>query len=134
MSDEEDPEVLADIALREHTAATRPRMSEADFAAAIRQTASPNVIGVVPCRARCGAVVDWTAEAEQAFELCATDGPSVGLAGQPPDDLLGARRLFACRRRTAREDRAAARGLPRHRLGSSPSPGRRRFDRPEALL
>lgn len=68
MSDDEDPEVVADLQLRAYTAASRPRMSDEDFAQAIKKAASPAVIGVVPCRARCGAVVDWTQEAEHAFE------------------------------------------------------------------
>jgi hypothetical protein len=68
VSDEIDPEVLADMQLRSYTEASRPRMSEAAFAAGVRAAATPNVIGVVPCRGRCGAVVDWTEEAEQAFE------------------------------------------------------------------
>lgn len=62
-----DPEVLADLRLREHTARTRPAITDAQFAQSIRETASPNVIGKVPCRARCGNLADWTAEAEDAF-------------------------------------------------------------------
>lgn len=68
MSDEEDPEVAADLALREHAAATRPRMSDAQFGRALNKAAAPAVIGVVPCRGRCGSVVDWTEEAEHAFD------------------------------------------------------------------
>jgi hypothetical protein len=68
MSDDEDPEVVADLQLRAYTEKSRKGISEAEFAAKIRATAKPNVIGVVPCRNRCGAVVSWTEEAEHTFQ------------------------------------------------------------------
>ena len=67
--DDEDPEVRADAMARRYPDTSgRECMSEEAFATAIRRTATPNVIGVVPCRARCGAVVDWTDEADHAFD------------------------------------------------------------------
>lgn len=68
MSDDMDPEVLADLQLREQTTRERPRMSDAQFAENLREAAAPRVIGKVPCRARCGNVADWTEEAEAAFQ------------------------------------------------------------------
>lgn len=67
MSDEMDPEVSADLQLRAYTARTRTGLTEAQFAAKIRETATPKIIGKVPCRARCGNLADWTEEAEDAF-------------------------------------------------------------------
>jgi hypothetical protein len=68
MSDE-DPEVVADRQLRAYTEASRPGLTETQFAARIREVAKPSIVGVVPCRNRCGSVVDWTEEAEHAFEV-----------------------------------------------------------------
>lgn len=68
MSDEEDPEVVADLRLRAYTAASRKGMSEAQFGAAIKAAATPKIIDRVPCRNRCGAVVSWTEEAEDTFQ------------------------------------------------------------------
>ncbi len=68
MSDEDDPEVLADLELREHTARTRPRVSDAQFAAKLRDAAVPRIIDKVPCRARCGRMADWTEEAQDAYD------------------------------------------------------------------
>lgn len=68
MSDE-DPEVVADRQLQTYTAASRPGLTESEFAAKIREVAKPSIVGVVPCRNRCGSVVDWTEESEYAFEV-----------------------------------------------------------------
>jgi hypothetical protein len=65
--DDMDPEVRADLELRERLAASRPRVSDGQFAEKIREAAKPRIIERVPCRNRCGAVADWTEEAEQAF-------------------------------------------------------------------
>lgn len=67
MSDEEDPEVIADLQLRAYTEKSRNGLSEAAFGQAIRAAAKPKIIGQVPCRARCGSLVDWTEEAEESF-------------------------------------------------------------------
>lgn len=68
MSDELDPEVIADLRLREYTARSRPGLSDAAFGQAIRAAAIPKVVDRVPCRNRCGAVVAWTEEAEDTFQ------------------------------------------------------------------
>jgi hypothetical protein len=62
VSDELDPEVIADLQLRAATERDPTRSRNPP------NWSPPTVIGVVPCRARCGAVVGWTAEAEDAFE------------------------------------------------------------------
>lgn len=67
--DEEDPEVVADLKLRAATERSRKGLTEAGFAAAIREAATPRIIDQVPCRARCGRLCDWTAEAEEQFEM-----------------------------------------------------------------
>jgi hypothetical protein len=69
VSDEEDPEVIADLQLRAYTEKTRKGLSEAQFGAAIREAATPRIIEQVPCRARCGNVCDWTVEAEEQFAM-----------------------------------------------------------------
>jgi hypothetical protein len=67
--DDEDPEVIADLQLRAYTEKTRKGLSEAGFKAAIVAAAKPDIIGEVPCRGRCGAVVGWTQQAEDAFNV-----------------------------------------------------------------
>lgn len=67
MSDYEDPEVIADMQLRARTERDRGRLTDAQFAAKIRDAAKPKIIERVPCRGRCGALVDWTEEAEESF-------------------------------------------------------------------
>jgi hypothetical protein len=62
---DEDPEVRADAMHRAFP--PRAQMSDEEFAQRIRDAAVPRVIDRVPCRARCGSVVDWTEEAEHAF-------------------------------------------------------------------
>ena len=60
---EEDPEVIADLKLRAATMRDPKRSREAP-------TFSPaKIIAHVPCRARCGSLVDWTEEAEDAFAI-----------------------------------------------------------------
>jgi hypothetical protein len=59
MSDE-DPEVLADLRFRESSARDRTRTGETRWT-------PPKVVDRVPCRGRCGSVVEWTEEAEEAF-------------------------------------------------------------------
>lgn len=63
MSDEEiDPEVLADLHLRAATEREPTRMRD-------MPTWKPAaIVDHVPCRNRCGRVVEWTDEAEHAFE------------------------------------------------------------------
>lgn len=68
MKDELDPEVVADLRLREYTAKSRQGLSDAGFGQAIRDTATPKIVDRVPCRNRCGAVVGWTEEAEHTFD------------------------------------------------------------------
>jgi hypothetical protein len=67
--EEIDPEVEADIALRERTVRERRGMSETGFAEAIREAATPRIVDQVPCRGRCGGLCDWTAEAEEQFAM-----------------------------------------------------------------
>ena len=61
MSDEMDPEVLADLRLRASTERDRSRSREMPAYQPAR------VVDRVPCRGRCGSVVEWTEEAEEAF-------------------------------------------------------------------
>lgn len=68
MSEEFDPEVAADLALRDSTSRERGGMSRDGFAAAIRAAAPSKTIDKVPCRARCGRLADWTQEAQDAFD------------------------------------------------------------------
>lgn len=63
MSDEIDPEVLADLQLRASSERDRTRSRNANY-----DWTPPPVIDRVPCRARCGNVADWTQEAQDAFE------------------------------------------------------------------
>jgi hypothetical protein len=63
---EEDPEVAADARARAFP--SRQALTDEQFAQRIREVAAPKVIDRVPCRARCRSVVDWTEEAEHAFE------------------------------------------------------------------
>jgi hypothetical protein len=69
VSDEEDPEVIADLQLRAYTERARTGLSDAAFGQAIRQAATPRIVGQVPCRGRCGSTCDWTAEAEEQFAM-----------------------------------------------------------------
>ncbi|NUO49774.1 MAG: hypothetical protein HOV80_13040 [Polyangiaceae bacterium] len=62
MSFEEDPEVIADLRFRESSMFDRTRTGEARWSA-------PTIVERVPCRARCGAVVEWTDEAEERFQI-----------------------------------------------------------------
>lgn len=94
-----DPEVTADLRLREHTARTRPAVSDAEFARGIRDAATPNVIGKVPCRARCGNVTDWTAEAEDAFN---TWNRKLARDNEIPLDMTRIVFCDACRKRGAK--------------------------------
>ncbi len=57
-----DPEVLADLRLREATERDATRSRE------MPKYVAPRIVERVPCRARCGQLADWTDEAEQAFE------------------------------------------------------------------
>lgn len=61
MSDETDPEVLADLQLRAFTERDQTRSREMPAYRPAR------VVDRVPCRGRCGSVVEWTEEAEEAF-------------------------------------------------------------------
>jgi hypothetical protein len=63
MAKEMDPEVAADIALRNATMRDRSRSREMPTYVPARIT------GKVPCRGRCGAVVDWTEDAEDQFKI-----------------------------------------------------------------
>lgn len=64
MSDEIDPEVLADLRLRARTERERPAVPPS----ALKWSPSPT-IAKVPCRARCGNVTDWTEDAEDRFRI-----------------------------------------------------------------
>lgn len=64
--DDEDPEVAADRIAR--TYPSREGTSDEAFERSIRTTAIVNKLGTVPCRSRCGGVVDWTQEAEDMFQ------------------------------------------------------------------
>lgn len=61
MSDEIDPEVLADLRLRASSQHDRTRTGAGTWS-------PPKIVDRVPCRNRCGAVVAWTAEAEDTFQ------------------------------------------------------------------
>ena len=63
MSDEMDPEVAADLRLREASRFDRSR-NQGDMPKYV----PAKVIDRVPCRNRCGAVVSWTEEAESTFQ------------------------------------------------------------------
>lgn len=70
MSFEEDPEVVADLRLRAYTERSRTGISTEAFGAAVRQAATPpRIVDKVPCRGRCGALVDWPEDAEDRFQL-----------------------------------------------------------------
>ncbi len=62
MSDEEDPEVIADRFLRASTERDTTRTAKEP------KWIPPVIVDKVPCRARCGAVCEWTEEAEYAFQ------------------------------------------------------------------
>ena len=62
MSYEEDPEVIADLRLRASSQFDRTRTGEVPWT-------PPKIHSQVPCRNRCGALVDWTEEAQEAFEV-----------------------------------------------------------------
>lgn len=65
-----DPEVAADLELREQTRRERPGLTSAQFAAKVREVAvGPTVLEMVPCRARCGRTTEWTAEAQHTFDV-----------------------------------------------------------------
>ena len=63
MSFEEDPEVIADLQLRASSVYDSSRSSQPPT------WAPPTIVDRVPCRARCGAVVEWTDEAEERFGI-----------------------------------------------------------------
>jgi hypothetical protein len=63
MSFSEDPEVVADIKLRAATLRDSSRSREMPTFIPARIT------GQVPCRGRCGSLVDWTEEAEERFAI-----------------------------------------------------------------
>jgi hypothetical protein len=63
VSFEEDPEVVADLKLRAATERDRSRSRE------MPAFVPPKFKGKVPCRGRCGGVVDWTEDAEERFEM-----------------------------------------------------------------
>lgn len=63
MSDEMDPEVLADLRLRAATERDPSRSRE------MPSWSPPKVHSQVPCRGRCGAVVDWNEDAEERFQI-----------------------------------------------------------------
>ena len=67
--DQVDPEIQADIDLRNSSARARPGLSLSDFAAKLKATAVPVIHSHVPCRGRCGSVVAWTQEAEDTFQM-----------------------------------------------------------------
>jgi len=62
LSREIDPEVLADIRLRDATTRDRSRSGEATWS-------KPVILGQVPCRNRCGRLVDWPDAAQDRFEF-----------------------------------------------------------------
>lgn len=62
MSFEEDPEVIADLRLRESSTRDRTRTGETKWQ-------PPKIVEHVPCRARCGAMAEWTEEAEERFAM-----------------------------------------------------------------
>lgn len=61
---DDDPEVRADLELRDSTARDRPRKSYEQV-----KWSPPVIVGQVPCRGRCGAVVDWPEDAEHSFQV-----------------------------------------------------------------
>lgn len=63
MSDEIDPEVLEDLRLRASTERDRSRSRE------MPAWAPPKIHSNVPCRGRCGSVVEWTEDAEERFQI-----------------------------------------------------------------
>jgi len=70
VSYEEDPEVVADLQLRSYTERSRKGISTEAFGAAVRQAAMPpRIVDKVPCRGRCGSLVDWPEDAEDRFQL-----------------------------------------------------------------
>lgn len=69
MDDDNDPEVIADIALREQTRRERPGLTDAQFGDLLSKVGKPTILERVPCRNRCGRTADWTAEAEHSFEV-----------------------------------------------------------------
>jgi hypothetical protein len=65
VSDFEDPEVEADIRLRESTRYDTSR----NLTGKAPTWTPPKVLDRVPCRARCGAVVAWTDDAEEKLQI-----------------------------------------------------------------
>jgi hypothetical protein len=63
VSDEIDPEVLADLRLRAATERDPTRSRE------MPKWTPPRFIGKVPCRGRCGALIDWPEDAEEQFAM-----------------------------------------------------------------
>jgi hypothetical protein len=61
--DEEDPEVIADLKLRAYTERDRSRSRE------MPTYVPAKIIGQVPCRGRCGALVEWPEDAEERFAI-----------------------------------------------------------------
>jgi hypothetical protein len=57
-----DPEVLADIQLRNRSQYDRTRTGAPEWT-------PPKIHSHVPCRNRCGAVTEWTEDAEERFEI-----------------------------------------------------------------
>lgn len=62
MRDETDPEVLADLRLRDTSMRDCTRTGEAHWT-------PPKIHSKVPCRGRCGSVVDWAEDAEERFQI-----------------------------------------------------------------
>ena len=60
--DSDDPEVIADLRLRASSQYDRSRTGEVPWT-------PPKIHSQVPCRNRCGALVDWTEEAQEAMEV-----------------------------------------------------------------
>lgn len=98
MSDEIDPEVLADIRLRDATTRDQTRSGEVRWV-------PPHIVDRVPCRNRCGSLVDWTEEAEDAFQKF--NGMLAGKADAPLDKM----QIMFCRRCRAEGEKKRADGL-----------------------
>src|SRR4051812_28254255 len=96
MREKLDPEVLADLQLRERTARERPGNSETQFGRMLRAVGTPRVVDKTPCRARCGGLADWTEEAENAFS---TFNRMLDASGDAPLDKTKILFCDACRKR-----------------------------------
>lgn len=99
-NDDIDPEVLADIRLRESSKYDSTRTS----VGAMPTWTPPKVIDRVPCRARCGAVVSWTEEAESMLQTF-----NRILARRVEPELDRTKTLFCSSCRTRGADLAAER-------------------------